>query len=569
MLKITLNKISELLENIYGHNLEDGAKNRILDLIRNNEPINKKSGKRWDESDLVLITYGDSIKRENRSNPLKTLNIFLNNYLDEFISSVHILPFFPYSSDYGFSVKNYTQVYPVLGSWKDIKNIGQHFKLMFDLVINHVSVQHIWFQNFLEGKSPGKDYFIVKDKDKDLSEVVRPRSSPLLTPFDTVEGKKYVWTTFSDDQADLDFSNPQVLHEMLKILHHYLEKGADYIRLDAIAYLWKEDGTKCIHLPQTHEIVKLIRVFAEYFNPEVVIITETNVPHEENISYFGKGDEAQMVYQFPIPPLLLYTLHSGNAEYLKNWSKSLGNTPEGTTFFNFTASHDGIGVRPLEGLLPQDEFDQLIENMKNAGGKISTKQNQDGSESPYEINISYFDALSRTRQGKDNFQAKRFICSQAIMLALKGVPAFYIHSLTSTPNDYEKMKKSGIKRDINRKNWDFHELTQLLRGETIHSAIFNELKRISIIRAAHPAFHPDSGQQVIDSNNNLFALKRTAESEEILAIYNISPLESKLELKDLRMPQGKKFIDLLNTENIYQDTVILAPYQNIWLTEKP
>lgn len=344
------NTIANRVQRIYKENYSEGTVNEIFKILADAIPKEASNNSLWSEEDIIMITYGDSILEPGKS-PLEALKGFLKEYLGNTIPCIHILPFFPYSSDDGFSVIDYLKVNPDLGDWQDIRSIAANYDLMADLVINHVSQKHRWFDNFLKEKEPGRDYFIVMDPAIDLSSVIRPRSSPLLTLFSYGDKTVHVWTTFSGDQVDLNFRNPALLIEMIRILVFYLQQGIRIIRLDAIAFLWKQQGTTCLHLPETHEIVKLLRTIGTAINPRFIMLTETNVPNMENLSYFGSGDEAHMVYQFSLPPLLLYTLFSGHAGYLVSWLNSLPEPGKGCTFLNFTASHDGIGVRPLEGLI--------------------------------------------------------------------------------------------------------------------------------------------------------------------------------------------------------------------------
>lgn len=521
--------------------------------------INHES--KWDENDVVLITYGDSIKTENEI-PLRTLKSFLNKNLKEQLSVVHILPFFPYSSDDGFSVIDFRMVDPKLGDWDDVEALNEDFDLMADLVINHASSQGEWFQNFLKQNGTGKDYFICEDPVKDLSQVTRPRSTPLLTAYETTAGTKHVWTTFSADQVDLDFSNPALLVEIMDILLGYISKGARIIRLDAIAFLWKEVGTTCLHLPETHEVVKLMRDVAEFINPAAIILTETNVPNKENLSYFGNDDEAHMVYQFSLPPLLLHALHTGNSAYLNTWAKSLPELTGDRTFFNFTASHDGIGVRPLEGLLPDDEKNTMVENMKDFGGFVNYKSNPDGSQSPYELNITYFDALKGTVAGEDNLQVDRFLASQTVMMSFAGVPAFYIHSLTATPNYHEGVAITKHNRTINRRKWELDELEEILNSNTPQQMVFTSLQKRISIRKQQTAFHPNAKQEILYLGNELFGLVRKSEKQTIVLIANLTS-ENKL----FELPDGLGFnFDLIsNSEKTDKE---LQPYQCIWLSSK-
>ena len=562
-------RIHNLLLNIYPtEKLTQEFLDQLYSLIEDNLEDVTCGLTKWDQTDTVLITYGGSIVNEEEP-PLKTLHKFLYQHLRDEIRCVHLLPFFPYSSDDGFSVIDYYQVDPNLGSWKDIQAIHEDFDLMMDLVINHVSSQSQWFRNYLEGRSPGKESFIEMNPQTDLSMVTRPRSTPLLTPFKTSQGEKHVWTTFSDDQVDLDFSNPRVLYEMLRVLFYYIHQGARIIRLDAIAYLWKETGTSCIHLPQTHHIVKLIRELAELIHPDTIILTETNVPDRENRSYFGKKyDEAHMVYQFPLPPLLLHALHTGNADKLSQWAATIPETDKEATFFNFTASHDGIGVRPAEGLIPHDELNRLVERMKDFGGYVSTKSNRDGSESPYEINISWFDAMKGTPHGIDGLQTDRFLCSQTIMMEMKGIPAFYIHSLLATENDHEGVAQTGKSRSINRKNWEKRKLEKRL-NDTHHPAhyIFRELKRLIAIRRDEPTFHPNAAQEVLEWGPEFFALQRVHESGETLwAVSNVTASRQKLD--PARMIAETRLYELIRDKHHDPgNTITLEPYQTLWLKQ--
>lgn len=519
----------------------------------------------WDERTTVLITYADTVRRSNEK-PLATLHHFADTHFETLFSTIHILPFYPWSSDDGFSVIDYRQVNNDYGTWKHIQELSRRFDLMFDLVLNHVSSESSWFKYYVAEVAPYRDYFIESDPSADLSAVVRPRSLPLLTKF-PVDGKtKHLWTTFSEDQIDLNFANPDVLFEFLDILLFYIANGAKIIRLDAIAYLWKQPGTSCIHLEQTHEVVKLMRNLLDMIAPDVIILTETNVPHKENISYFGNSDEARMVYNFSLPPLLLHALHNGTTEYLTPWAESVCETPDGCTWFNFTASHDGIGVRPLTGLVPDDELTALVEKVKDLGGHVSTKRNSDGTDSPYELNITYFDAL-----GGDDHQAARFLCSQTVMLGLKGVPAFYFHSLTATPNDYDGVEETGRTRSINRKKWDVDQLEGLLNSRNTTSQVFKELSRIIIVRRKHGAFHPDAAQRVLHLENDLFGFVRTADGHSpITCISNFSNVRKEIHL-------GKKITELDGTApctdllsgtryNGADKVLTLDPYQTVWLT---
>ncbi|MBN2068851.1 MAG: alpha-glucosidase C-terminal domain-containing protein [Opitutales bacterium] len=530
---------------------------------------------RYNENDVVLITYADTIRESTETAPIGTFRRFCHTYLKNSISCVHLLPFFPWSSDDGFSVIDYREVEPTYGRWENVEAMAFEYSLMFDLVLNHCSSRSEWFADYVSGTAPASGYFHSVDKETDLSQVVRPRPWPLLTKVSTLRGNEWVWTTFSSDQIDLNWSNSDLLFEFLDILFLYISKGMRIVRLDAVAFLWKKIGTNCLHLPETHEVVKLFRDILDMVAPQVILLTETNVPHEENISYFGKGDEAHMVYNFSLPPLLLHALLTGNGSHLQRWARSLGQLPEGCTFLNFTASHDGIGVRPLQGILDDSELTGLVERMRSLGGKVNMRRMPDGSECPYELNITYVSALSDPADPA--LGEARFLCSQAVQLAFRGVPAVYIQSLLGTPNDLEGMARTGENRSINRRKWELAELESALADENNpQSRIFKRYTAYLRRRKGHPAFHPDAAMQICETEPRLFAFKREAvdASERIVCLHNLSAEPFKLRLADFDPAlevKDSSVRDILNSTTVKTGPrryLTLPPYGCAWLVLK-
>ena len=531
------------------------------------EPYQNK----WSEKDCILITYGDSIRQE-REKPLGTLSHFLKRDCEGLFSSVHILPFFPYSSDAGFAVKDFSAVDPSLGDWNHIQELAGHGKVMADLVVNHCSSENKWFERYQRGESPGKGYFLEEDENLDTSRIVRPRTSSLLRETETNEGTKHVWCTFSHDQIDLNFRNPEVLKEMVRIIRLYLDQGVEIFRMDAVAFIWKKLGTPCINLQETHEIIRLFRTLIEHANPNAVIITETNIPNRENLSYFGNCNEAHCIYNFSLPPLLVNTLITGDCKYLKQWMMSMPPAQNGTAYFNFIASHDGIGLRPAEGLLEKDEINTLLETMQSFGGRISWRAQGD-ERKPYEINISLFDAMSGTVKGKDTLQYDRFICAHALMFALEGIPGLYIHSLLGTKNDLKGLEESGENRRINRYKWDYKELEKLLHvDDSSHSEVFTEIKRLLKIRMAQPAFHPNATQFTLHLSSSIFGFWRQSpdRSQSIFCIFNISDRALELPLLDINLIGTDQWKDLISGDEIQdiEGHTRLEPYQSLWITNR-
>jgi len=561
-------RITDLLVRIYGPVKGQAARARIDELIASfrTDPC-PSTAVNPNEKEVVLITYGDTL-RQSDQRPLQTLRTFTGSYLRKVISTIHFLPFFPYSSDDGFSVIDYLKIDPTLGSWEDVRAFSPEFRLMFDWVVNHISAQSPWMEAYLSSRPGYQSLAIEVDPQEDLSMVTRPRSLPLVTPFTKQDGRRvHLWTTFSEDQVDLNFKSIDVLVDMLRVMLTYVRNGAGILRLDAIAYLWKEIGTSCIHLPQTHWVVKLFRAVLDAVAPHVILITETNVPHEENISYFGDaGDEAQMVYNFTLPPLLLHCFLKGDISPLNRWAETLRLPHPRTAFFNFTASHDGIGVRPLEGIVPDEDITRLIAVVKANGGAVSYKQNPDGSESPYELNITYVDALrGEAAEGGDETHVRRFLASQSIALVLPGVPAVYIHSLLGSRNWKEGVSITGRARSINRERLDATRLiAELENPGTFRSRIFSRYRAMIEVRRQQPAFHPKASFRVLRAARQVFAILRYRGSgPPVLALTNISPDQITVDTKEIGAGTLR---DLLSNQIFSSGKLALAPYDIRWLT---
>ena len=526
----------------------------------------------WGQRDCYLICYGGSLQ-DGQHKPLDLLYDFLERELKGLISGVHILPYFPYTSDDGFAVTDYLAVDSGLGAWEDIGRIASQFRLMSDLVLNHCSSQGKWFNAYRQGHEPWDRYFYEASPEDDLSMVVRPRAHPLLREVETAMGTRHVWCTFSHDQVDLDFSNPEVLCEFLRIMRYHIDVGVRTFRLDAVAFLWKQVGTPCINLRQTHEIIRLMRTLVDYEEEPVILLTETNLPNAENLSYFGNRNEAHMVYNFSLPPLILHGLLNGSSQYLNAWQMGMPPAQLGCAYLNFTASHDGIGLRPAEGLIPEQDIERMIETTGDFGGLVSLRQTADGGNRPYEINVALFDALAGTIEGRDEYQIERFLCSQTIAMALEGIPAFYIHSLLATPNDLAGVEQTGHNRAINRRRWHYPELQQLLaQPDSDQARVFGEMKRRIGIRIRQPAFHPNATQFTLQLGDQLFGFWRQSmdRAQSIFAIHNLAREPVTIPAMSLNLIDGDDWTDLLSGESIHEsgDNIVFSPYQCRWITNR-
>lgn len=527
---------------------------KVMDFYRQDRIISQKRREYehrdlLSEKDAILITYANTIYHEEEK-PLVTLRRFLNHYVKDAVTGIHLLPFFPSSSDGGYAVVDYKKVDPELGTWEDVKELARDYRLTVDLVLNHVSSKSEWFQGFLKGDRRYSNYFIWSDKKQARAEVFRPRETPLFTNFDTAHGRRWVWTTFGADQIDLNYRNPDVLLSIVDVMLFYLSQGAGIIRLDAVGYVWKEPRTSCVNLSKTHQIVRFLRSVLEYVAPYALILTEANFPYRENIAYFGERHEAQMVYRFSLPPLVMDAFSRRDTSYIK---KITNRKRQDLLFFDFLASHDGIALLAAKEIMSEEAFEGLLKLTTLHGGLVSSRSTESG-EQPYELNISYFDAINDPRAPDDPFRVERFMASQAIMLTLKGVPGVYVHSLLGSQNNLSGVKETGISRMINREKLQAGRLdSSLTDGRSLrHRVLWNFLHLLNV-RKQIRAFHPSGTRQVLDSDRRLLIIARGFRGENIRVVINVS--EDRLPLLEYRglreLLTGKPFDGMVDSYGVY------------------
>lgn len=547
---------------------------RINQLINDykSQSTNSKSPESWSENTVLLITYADNVNKGVTGKTISDFILFYQKYFSTFIDTIHFLPFFTSSGDGGFSVKDHEEIDPAYGNWKEISGFSKNATIMTDLVLNHASSQGKWYRNFIENKRPGKDYFFTIDNNYDCSNVIRPRDHELLKDIKLEIGNKKLWCTFSYDQIDLNFRNPDVLLEFVKLIIKLSSYGVKIFRLDAVAFIWKESGTTCLNLPQTHEIIKLLRDIVDQLDENIVIVTETNLPKNENLSYFGKNDEAHWIYNFSLPPLIIYTFLFGDSSSITKWSMKMPPAQFGNAYLNFIASHDGIGMRPAEGVLSDEDINNMLTRLKKNGSEFSMRKLKGTEDKVYEANISLFSALQNIDTDSNGiFALDRFIAAHCIILAIEGVPAFYFNSFFGTKNDKQSYLKSGIKRDLNRHKWNFSDLVSKIDDDQTHEfKCFSILKELISIRKSQPAFHPNATQFTLNIDQSVFAVWRQSKNrkQSIFAITNVTSSKFIFNTNMINLIDDEEWYDLLNPKTNFQDEqkIELNPYQTIWIT---
>jgi len=570
-------KIDKLLKAIYSNHTTEEINfisNQLLQIL---DDFSEKSAyeeirdkERWNESHSVLITYADSIYKNGEAT-LITLRKLLSKHFGSLSKVVHILPFLKSTSDGGFAVSSYDSLEEKFGGWDDLKNISKNHDLMADLVLNHVSSSHPWVQQFIKSQEPGISNVFSPEQNLDWSNVVRPRSSSLFSQINTDDGPKQVWTTFGPDQIDLNWHNPKMTLEFLNLITTYLSNGIKWLRLDAVGFIWKESGTTCLHLPKAHSIVKLLRVLLNNLLDDGVLITETNVPQKENLSYLIPDDEAHMAYNFPLPPLLLEAIITSRADILNSWIFDWPKLPDDTTLFNFTASHDGVGLRALEGLMNEQRIKDLLINCEKRGGLVSHRRLSNGEDKPYELNISWWSAMEDSGRDSNRYQFERFILTQLLVMALKGVPAFYLPALLASENDIKSFSKTGQRRDLNREKFISDNLLSVLNNpESNANKNLKYLRNAMDIRSELEPFHPCSEMECLSKGrSDIVVIKRGNGPKSVFAIHNMTENKINYQLNDYDLPEiidnDFNMKDFLASTKYNWKNISLDPFQVIWL----
>ncbi len=565
-------KVRSKLNSIYKKVLSkrdiNNCEDKIIEIIKDFNKKNPKREKKISEKTSLIICYGDNVYL-NKKKSINIFKTFFKKKLEKYFNTIHFLPFYPSSSDSGFSVKDHYKIDNKIGNWSDLKKISKSNDIMADMVINHSSARGLWFKNFLKNKTPGKDYFLTIDSKFDTSKVIRPRDHKLLKEINIFKKKEYLWRTFSADQIDLDFKNPSVLLRFIKIMIYLIQNGVTVLRLDAIAYLWKENGTKCINLKQTHEIIKLFRIIINLLNVKTIIITETNLPEKENLSYFGKNDEANWIYNFSLPPLLIHAFLFENSSYLNKWSKNLPNTKNGNCYLNFIASHDGIGIRPTEGLLNKKTLNNFLKRLRKNGSKFSYRKINNRIKKVYEANITVFDALKKSDYDqKGIFYLERYLSAHAIMISFEGIPAIYFNSMFGTSNDEAKYIITGNNRDLNRYKWNCENISKKLDNKNSKQSIFyKKISNLLKVRRKQKAFHPNASRHNLNLGSNFFSFKRVSidKDQTIICITNLSSKIQKTHLNKIYHGWNNLIGPQIETKN---KLLILKPFETIWLSNR-
>ncbi len=564
--------------------------------------------------DAALIIYANSIvDPEGKEKPLVVLKEFIERFsLDEVITVIHILPFYPWDTDRGFSVKDYYKVDPAYGDWQDIKALAEKSRLMFDFVLNHASVenplvQYALIERHIDKSDPQyskyaeyKDFVIAFDRDARpaddiLAKLTRPRPNPVLTPYIVfrkgdadkifykailgqrehapedaeVIGEGWVWTTFSrpkrpdgsEDtrQVDLNYANPKVLVEALKIMLFYVKQGASFLRLDAVGYLWKELGTPSVHHEKTHNILKFMREFLNITAPDVVFIAEVNERFDKVVEYLGEEDaiESDIVYQFTNFVLAVYSLFNQDPSVYADWYKKTKEVA-GRQFITVLGTHDGMGLKPLRGILSDDEIEEFAQRVVREHKALPNFAYLTGGKKIiYELCSTPWNLINGEGVFDEETAFRRYLMIFALGLMVKGLPAVYINGLVGAEN-YFPEQGLDENRTVNREVFAKDKLFAALESEGRPKKILTEIKRILKIRSRLRFFSAwEFFPQVKVEGQVLVFFYPDERRSEFVAVYNFAGEDKLFQFSGQRK-------DLI-TDKIFQDKINLPPFGFAWL----
>jgi sucrose phosphorylase len=423
---------------------------------------------------VQLIVYPDSLGSD-----LVELHYVLRRYLSRSIGGIHLLPFYPSSADRGFAPLTYDDVDPAFGTWRDIELIGTEFDLIIDFMVNHISRQSIYFQDYFE-KGPDSEFadmFLSFNKlspngeisETDLAKVYTRKPRPPYTVIHRADGsKEKVWCTFDYEQIDLDWNSPVTREVMRRYLIQLSRTRAKMIRMDAFAYCTVEIGKNCFFLePQVWELLEWLQDYASAFGVDILPEVHEHYRYHEKISAQG-----YWTYDFSLPMLVLHTLYHHTSQSLKQWL-ALCPRKQMTTL----DTHDGIGVVDVQDILTPDEIQRTLDVLDQKGS--NTRKVFSGPEYEnldiYQVNCTYYSALGRNDDA--------YIAARSIQFFSPGIPQVYYVGLLAGVNDIELAKQTKNGRDINRHNYTLDEV-----AEEIKKPVVRRLLRLMEFRNTYEVF---------------------------------------------------------------------------------
>lgn len=469
------------------------------------------------KNEAMLITYSDSLGKN-----MKDLKFVLETYFKESIGGVHLLPFFPSTGDRGFAPSDYTTVDPDLGSWEDVDALGEKYYLMFDFMINHISRESKFFQDFKKNheNSPYKDMFIRvheffppgRPTQEDIDLIYKRKDK---APFQTVHFEdgttEEVWNTFGEEQIDLDVNKAIVKEFIRETIKDMASHGCSLIRLDAFAYAVKKLDTNDFFVePEIWDLLDEVR--AEAAKYQVELLPEI---HEHYSIQMKIADHDYFVYDFALPMVVLFSLYSGKANRLANWLKM-------SPMKQFTTldTHDGIGVVDARDLLTDEELDYTSEQLYKVGANVKRVYSSEkyNNLDIYQINSTYYSAL-----GNDD---SSYLLSRILQCFAPGIPQIYYVGLLAGENDIELLEATKEGRNINRHYYTLEEIEN-----EVERPVVKQLLSLLRFRNTSKAFDLEGKFEILTPDESTIEIVRTSADQQTKArlVANLATKEYTIE----------------------------------------
>lgn len=446
------------------------------------------------QNKIMLITYADSMGKN-----LKELHEVLNKYYKDAIGGVHILPFFPSSADRGFAPMCYDKVDETFGDFSDIEEMGREYYLMFDFMVNHISAQSEYFQDFLKNKENSlyKDMFIRykefwKNGEPTQEQIDKIYKRKPRAPYIEAEfadgSKEKIWCTFCTEQIDLDVTKEKTREFIKNTLKEMCCHGASVIRLDAFAYALKKADTSCFFIEPDiwkllYDIENIVKEEGAEILPEI---------HEHYTIPMKIADKGFWIYDFALPVLTLHALYNHTGKYLKNWMKMCPMKQ-----FTTLDTHDGIGIVDVKDLLPDEEIEIVKEQLYKQGANVKKIYSSEAYNNLdiYQVNTTYYSALGNNDDA--------YLLARAIQFFAPGIPQVYYVGMLAGSNDIELMEHTKNGRDINRHYYSKEEIE-----DEQDRTVVQKLKELMILRNTHPAFSLDGTIEIQTDGDRLIITRK-------------------------------------------------------------
>jgi glycosidase len=587
----------------------------------------------WSEQQLVLICYGDHLwSRDPNLTPLQALGAFCRQHFSEpeFAHlTLHLLPIYqsPYK-DGGFDVADPFAVNPKMGTWADVRAIRQHFQVALDFVANHLSTASAWFTRYMQDDPLYQDFFIGFDDEATvrrlerevLPQIYRPRPHNPFIPVTKPDGAtRWVYMTFSDHQADVNYQNPFVFLKMMEVLLFYILQGVSLIRLDAIPYLWKEWGTSCAHHPKTHALLSLFRLAVDMVNPAVKLLAESMEPLADSLRYLSTTEQAKahIAYNFVPCGLIPYTLLTEDASVFQrnlqqfrppgaevDWAVVCGVTHDGSSLNPCRAPQSIVG----EAVLQEEQINTIARYYTASGDQEIATRSALAPEHPHHIRADFrqhFSAIHREQPRFVNYKAitdedgqrqqivyeaistyaslfrqnpDQIIAALAMALGLPGIPFTYFTLPFAVLNDYTAYLETGNPRELNRGRVLLEDLLQDLTDQgTLAHQVFCRYKQLLRLRASHPAFHPHGSLIPITTTNAAilsFLRISVDRTQQIMIVQNVSSRIQNvtIHLHNHVLNTTVACVDIISEKSFPVKAQTLAlrlePFALLWLTDR-